>query len=162
MPVTFADTLRVRDTCVCRYAQRLARLLARHFDHAFRPLELTNQQFSLLMSLNRPSPPTMAQVADDLLLDHSTLTAALKPLVRRALVCSVRDGGDARVRRMSLTATGGRLLARALPRWERAQAEAEGLLPAHAAPAIREIGRALAAPALARNKIASPRPGAAS
>jgi hypothetical protein len=40
----------------------------------------------LLMSLNRPQAPTMNAVAGLLAMDRTTLTAALKPLARRALV----------------------------------------------------------------------------
>ena len=83
---TYATTLFVRDHCVCLHLQRAARSLARRFDEAFRPLELTNGQFSILMSLNRPEPPPMGPVADLLAMDRTTLTAALKPLERRGLV----------------------------------------------------------------------------
>jgi len=48
----------VRDTCLCLHLQRAARAVARRFDEALRPLGLTSGQFSLLMSLNRPEPPT--------------------------------------------------------------------------------------------------------
>jgi hypothetical protein len=49
----YETTLLVRDCCLCLHVQRAARALARRFDDAFRPLDLTNGQFSLLMSLNR-------------------------------------------------------------------------------------------------------------
>ena len=42
-----------------------------------RPLDLTNGQFSLLMSLNRPQPAPMKSVASLLAMDRTTLTAAL-------------------------------------------------------------------------------------
>ena len=35
-------TLEVRDACLCLHVQRAARALARRFDEAFRPLDLTN------------------------------------------------------------------------------------------------------------------------
>ena len=54
-------TLQVRDTCLCLHVQRAARAVARRFDEALRPLGLTNGQFSLLMSLNRPEPPRMKE-----------------------------------------------------------------------------------------------------
>jgi hypothetical protein len=38
--------------------------MGRHFDEAFRLLGLTHGQFSLLMSLNRPAPAGMKDVAD--------------------------------------------------------------------------------------------------
>ena len=84
--VPYQTTIKVRDTCLCLHIQRAARAVARRFDIALRPLGLTNGQFSLLMSLNRPKPPAMASVAALLAMDRTTLTANLKPLERRGLV----------------------------------------------------------------------------
>src|ERR1700678_4277561 len=114
----FETTLLVRDSCLCLHVQRAARALARRFDDAFRPLRLTNGQFSLMMALNRPEPPCMASVASLLAMDRTTLTAALKPLRRRALLNITADSTDRRARRMTLTPKGRRLLARAVPIWK--------------------------------------------
>jgi DNA-binding MarR family transcriptional regulator len=108
--------------------QRAARALARRFDEAFRPFDLTNGQFSLLMSLNRPEPPPMGPVADLLAMDRTTLTAALKPLERRALVRIAMDRNDRRSRIVILTAKGRELVARAVPVWESTHAEIEAQL----------------------------------
>jgi len=126
--IPYATTLLVRDMCLCLHVQRAARALARRFDDALRPLGLTNGQFSLLMSLNRPEPPGMAAVANLLAMDRTTLTAALKPLERRGLVKVAMDPADRRGRRLKLTAHGMKLLAEASPVWERTHAEVEGLL----------------------------------
>ena len=126
--VPFATTLLVRDTCLCLHAQRAARALARRFDEALRPLGLTNGQFSLLMSLNRPEPPGMGSVALLLAMDRTTLTAALKPLERRGLVEVGVDPKDKRSRLLTLTPAGLALLSSAVPIWERTHAEVEGLL----------------------------------
>ena len=77
---------RVGPRCLCLHAQRAARALARKFDDVFRPLGLTNGQFSLLMALNQAEPPPMGRIATFLAMDRTTLTAALKPLERRGLV----------------------------------------------------------------------------
>ena len=53
-------------------------------DDAFRPLGLTNGQFSLMMSLNSPEPANFGSVAAVLSMDRTTLTAALKPLLKTA------------------------------------------------------------------------------
>ena len=127
--VPHETTLLVRDCCLCLHVQRAARALARRFDEALRSLDLTNGQFSLLMSLNRPEPPAMANVASLLAMDRTTLTAALKPLERRGLVTVATDRGDRRSRLMALTPKGMTLLARAVPIWERTHQEIEGLLP---------------------------------
>jgi DNA-binding MarR family transcriptional regulator len=105
--------------------QRAARALARRFDEAFRPLGITNGQFSLLMSLNRPEPPPMAPVANLLAMDRTTLTAALKPLQRRGLVRVATDRNDRRNRTLILTAKGTELLARAVPIWQHTHTEVE-------------------------------------
>jgi DNA-binding MarR family transcriptional regulator len=116
-------TLHVRDTCLCLHVQRAARRLARCFDDALRPVDITNGQFSLLMSLNRPEPPAMGEVAGLLAMDRTTLTAMLKPLQRRGLVKVGVDPGDKRSRRPVLTAKGQALLAKAVPIWQRTHAE---------------------------------------
>src|SRR6266436_1502391 len=115
--VPHETTLLVRDCCLCLHVQRAARALARRFDEALRSLGLTNGQFSLLMSLNRPEPPAMAAVASLLAMDRTTLTAALKPLKRRGLVTTTTDSADRRSRLIALTPQGMRLLTRAVPIW---------------------------------------------
>jgi DNA-binding MarR family transcriptional regulator len=124
----FALTLHVRDHCLCMHARRAARALARRFDEALRPAGLTNGQFSLLMSLNRPEAPGMGDVASLLAMDRTTLTANLKPLERRGLLRTTVDEEDRRGRRLALTEAGRGALAAAMPLWRRAQAENEGLL----------------------------------
>lgn len=123
--VPYSTTLLVRDTCLCLHVQRAARALARHFDDVLRPLNLTNGQFSLLMSLNRPEPPSIGSVATLLAMDRTTLTAALKPLERRGLVKVAVDKEDRRSRRLSLTAAGRTKLAKAVPLWKASHAAME-------------------------------------
>ena len=130
----YNTTLFVRDTCLCLSAQRAARALARRFDDALRPLGLTNGQFSLLMSLNRPEPPTIGAVADLLAMDRTTLTAALKPLEKRRLVALTTDPGDRRSRRLVLTQDGLALLKQALPVWKATHAVLDEQLEEAGAP----------------------------
>src|SRR5215469_13636497 len=96
--VPFEATLQVRDNCLCLHAQRAARALARRFDEALRPIGITSGQFSLLMSLNRPQPPSIGSVAALLAMDRTTLTANLKPLERRGLIEIGVDPDDRRGR----------------------------------------------------------------
>jgi len=125
----YESTLLVRDRCLCLHAQRAARVLARRFDEELRPFGLTNGQFSLLVSLNRPEPPPMGPVAALLAMDRTTLTAALKPLERRGLVKVSRDPSDRRSRILILTDEGRESLARAFPVWEAAHDELEKQVP---------------------------------
>jgi DNA-binding MarR family transcriptional regulator len=143
LPVPFETTLHVRDSCLCLHTRRAARALARRFDQALRPVGLTNEQFSLLMSLNRPEPATMGEVAALLGADRTTLTAALKPLVRRDLAEIGTDAEDNRIRRVALTAEGRAHLAAALPIWTSThgavEAELEGVDPARLRRDLRSL-----------------------
>jgi DNA-binding MarR family transcriptional regulator len=141
--IPYQTTLLVRDCCLCLHVQRAARVLARRFDEALRPFDLTNGQFSLMMSLNRPEPAPMAAVASLLAVDRTTLTAALKPLERRGLVKVTSDPRDRRSRLMVLTAQGMRLLASAVPVWQRTHEEVETLLPEGDPDRLRKNLRAL-------------------
>lgn len=136
-------TLHVRDHCLCLAAQRAARALARRFDAAFRPLGLTNGQFSMMMALNRPDPPSIGSLATFLAMDRSTLTANLKPLEKRGLVKVEIDTADRRSRRLTLTNSGRKLLRQAVPIWARAHADVDQGLGADAA-GLREGLRRLA------------------
>jgi DNA-binding MarR family transcriptional regulator len=134
---SYATTLKVRDTCLCLHVQRAARALARRFDAALRPAGLTNGQFSLLMALNRPQPPTIGSVAALLAMDRTTLTAILKPLARRALLAVLPDPNDRRNRRLVLTDAGRAALRAALPFWTAEHAALDRLLGAGASDRLR-------------------------
>jgi DNA-binding MarR family transcriptional regulator len=127
--VPYEATGMVRDRCLCLHVQRAARRLARIFDDALRPFDLTNGQFSLLMGLNRPKPVSIAPVASLLAMDRTTVTAALKPLERRGLVEISADPEDRRSRLLALTPAGHRLLLKALPVWKQAHDHLDTLLP---------------------------------
>jgi DNA-binding MarR family transcriptional regulator len=163
-PVSRETAPHVRDTCLCLHVQRAARALARHFDEAFRPLGLTNGQFSLLMSLGRASPPGMGEVAALLAMDRTTLTAALKPLERRGLVKIRPHPDDRRGRVLILTQAGQELLSRALPIWKQTHEEVDRLLPEPgrdrlraALKALLEVGRGASNPEMSAARAAMDR-----
>ena len=142
--VPFETTLEVRDCCLCLHTQRAARTLARRFDETLRPVGLTNQQFSLLMALNQPEPPSMAPVARLLAMDRTTLTAALKPLEKRGLIGVEASPTDRRSRRLRLTEAGHVVLLDALPIWRQTNASIEATLPKAGLEALKALLLALA------------------
>ena len=76
----------IAETCLCYQTQRAARALARRFDAAFRPVGVTNGQFSLMAALSGAEHWRMKDLAAFLAMDRTTLTAAVKALDRNALV----------------------------------------------------------------------------
>ncbi len=141
--LTLEITQTARGGCICLDLQRAARAVARRFDAAFRRLDLTNGQFSLLMSLNYRGPGNMSGVAALLAMDRTTLTAALKPLERRGLIDVSVDPADRRSRRLALTPRGKQLLAAAMPIWEREHGTIDRLVPTPGPEHLRAILRAL-------------------
>jgi len=128
-PLAREIVLQVAETCLCLHTQRAARALARLFDKALRPFGLSNGQFSLLMALNRPEPPSIGMLAPFLAMDRTSLTAALKPLERRGLVQIKPDMQDRRSRLVQITAEGVALLEAALPTWRETHARLDAALP---------------------------------
>jgi DNA-binding MarR family transcriptional regulator len=139
-------THEVRDRCLCLHLQRAARAVARRFDEALRPVGISNGQYSLLISLNRPEPPRITDLAPFLAMDRTTLTANLKPLERRGLVEVMPDIKDRRSRRLRLTEAGRDLLVLAVPIWRATHDAVDAELPDTDVAALRRDLRALAAP----------------
>lgn len=144
--IPYETTLHVRDACLCLHTQRAARVLARRFDAALRPAGLTNEQFSLLMALNRPQPPQIGELAALLGADRTTLTAALKPLVRQNLAVVQPDPEDGRVRRAALTPEGHARLTATLPFWTETHATIEAELADADPVRLRRDLKSLSAP----------------
>jgi DNA-binding MarR family transcriptional regulator len=136
-------TPQLRGSCLCLHLQRAARAVARTFDQAFRPLDLTNGQFSLMMSLNSLDAPSIGYVSILLAMDRTTLTANLKPQERRGLVRVRVDDVDRRTRRLILTPAGRALLSAAMPIWRETHAAVEGLVGMSDSDRLRADLRAL-------------------
>lgn len=149
-PLSSEVVRHVATSCLCLHTQRAARALARLFDDALRPLGLTNGQFSLLMALNRPEPPTIGALAPFLAMDRTSLTAALKPLQRRGLVDVAPGEADRRSRVVAITPGGITLLRDALPIWRETHAGLDACLGEEASDRLRSGLRDLVAGAARR------------
>jgi DNA-binding MarR family transcriptional regulator len=76
-------------------------------------------------------------------MDRTTLTAALKPLERRALVSVAVDPHDRRGRQLTLTPQGRDVLAAAVPIWQREHAAVDRIVGAPDIDRLRAGLRAL-------------------
>ena len=134
----FALTHQVRDNCLCLHVQRAARALARRFDEALRPVGLTQGQFSLLMSLNRPNAADHRRRFDFAGARSHDAHCEFEATERRGLVKVKVDAEDRRSRRLLLTAAGRAVLVAAAPIWKRAHAQTERLLRSTNADSVRK------------------------
>lgn len=117
----------VRLSCGCANLRRASRVITRLYDAALRPGGLGVAQFTLLQALKTAPGMSQKQLASLLEIDSTTLTRTLEPL-RRAGWLRSTAGDDRREIHLGLTAEGKRAYRRALPYWDRAQAEFAGAL----------------------------------
>ena len=108
--------------CFCLAARKRARQLTRRYEEALRPFGLRATQFSVLAALAQTGPVPMSKLAEILGLERTTLTRITGVMERDGRV-SVVPGSDERVRILNITAKGKRVLAAALPAWQRVQKE---------------------------------------
>ncbi len=123
--------------CTCFSLRKAARAVTQMYDEFLRPSGLRATQFSLLMLIRGLGPIRITDLAEEAVMDRTTLKRNIELLEREGLV-RIQPGSDARVREVSLTAAAAERLAEALPLWHRAQAHV-----------TRELGRGRAARLLA-------------
>ena len=111
--------------CVMLRVRMTARAVTRHYEAWLGPSGLTGAQFSLLASLKSDPGLTATDLAERLAIDRTTLVRNLEVLERDGLLTSAKDG---RARRKTLSKTGEKALAKALPLWRKAQDELVGKL----------------------------------
>ena len=115
--------------CTCTKLRRAARALTRLYDTALEPFGLTAAQFSLLRVSQRLGSVHISAFAEATGLERSTLGRNLRPLVASGWL-SLSSGEDQRTQMVSLTASGKRLIAKALPAWQKVQSDVEKRLGA--------------------------------
>ena len=115
----FART--VSRDCACASLRRAARVVTRLYDDALKPTGLKATQFGLLSNLMALGSSTLTQLADAMVVDHTTLTRNLDVLEARGLVVT-EEGEDRRERQLRLSEKGIASLSEAYPLWQAAQA----------------------------------------
>jgi DNA-binding MarR family transcriptional regulator len=121
---TFDD---MAHTCLALRLRLLNRVVTNLYDDALRPLNLKVSQLNLLVVTAKFGLAQPAIVCEFLQLDTSTLSRNVERLRARGWLKAVK-GKDARALPFRLTARGRKLLARAIPAWERAQRQAAEVL----------------------------------
>ena len=105
------------------------RVVSQSYDAALKPAGLKATQFTLLAVIAGRGPMPMTRLAEILVMDRTTLTRNLKPLVAKGWAEIGRER-DERVRLISATEAGKAVVAEAAPLWRQAQARVEHRLGA--------------------------------
>lgn len=114
-----AAALEEAANCACLNLRKAARAVTQMYDEILKPSGLKVTQFSVLAVVAAKGPASMTVLSRALVMDRTTLTRNLKPLLDRKLV-KAGKGSDRRQRPIAITRKGGETLARALPFWRQA------------------------------------------
>jgi DNA-binding MarR family transcriptional regulator len=128
------------DECLCFRARRVSRALTRLYDEALRPLGIQATQLTVLnaIAMVGGDGAPMGRLADILVMDPTTLSRNLRPLVHAGLVRIARAPDDRRVRLVRLTPRGERRIQEALPLWTLAHERVVTALGPEAASELRD------------------------
>lgn len=112
--------------CTCFRVRKLNRLLSQRYDRHLAAAGLNVNQYSILRRLGDRAR-TIGDLARELGMDRTTLSRDLKPMAAAGWIEAVR-GEDARQRPVRVTATGRRVVGKAVPLWHEAQQHLDALL----------------------------------
>jgi DNA-binding MarR family transcriptional regulator len=113
--------MRVRAMCACNQLRRATRGITQLYEAEMAASGVKVTQLPILVGLRSEGDLSVTRLAGALSLDRTTLTRNLGVLEKRGLISMTEDLDDARVRMVSLTSEGERVLSGALARWEGVQ-----------------------------------------
>jgi len=116
-------------TCACFNFRKASRSITQLFDQILAPSGLRSTQLVILITAELLGPSSIARLARELVMDRSTLTRNLKPLLALDLLQFARpDNG--KHKSVEVTDAGRRALVAAMPAWRQAQTHLVGRLGA--------------------------------
>jgi DNA-binding MarR family transcriptional regulator len=108
------------EICLAHSIRRADRVVNQLYNEHLAPVGLKITQFSILRTLHFLGSTTAHQVQEILVMDQTTISRALKPLIRDGYI-SVAEGSNKREKALSLSKEGRALYKQALGPWKEAQ-----------------------------------------
>lgn len=124
------------DLCHCLAARRAARYVSRIFDSHLSGVGISISQFSILALVEERPGIAVADLAELMVMERTTLVRALRPLREAGWLTSVAEGPKAALA-FTLSTAGKAKLSEAEPCWRAAQAEFEAGVGRKQAVALR-------------------------
>ncbi|MBI2825468.1 MAG: winged helix-turn-helix transcriptional regulator [Planctomycetia bacterium] len=106
--------------CACFNFRKATRAVTQHFDDLLASTGLRSTQLVILLAVAVYESRGMAALARAMVMDRSTLTRNLRPLIKQGFL-QLKFGKDRRTRLVELTPNGRKVLGAAVPVWEAAQ-----------------------------------------
>ena len=115
------DNLPRVEECTCLAVRQAARRITQYYDQHLAPVGLRTTQFSILAKLKQLGPMTINALADELVMDRTTLGRNMLPLEREGLISVAPGRTDRRSKELRLTDAGIERLQAAREDWRHAQ-----------------------------------------
>jgi DNA-binding MarR family transcriptional regulator len=106
--------------CTCFAVRRAARALTQMYDAALAPAGIRSTQYAILAAIGGRTDISVHDLANDMVMDRTTMGRNLRLLERDGLVVINVAGADRRRRDIALTRKGKTLLEGAYPLWKHA------------------------------------------
>jgi DNA-binding MarR family transcriptional regulator len=117
------DKLPPLEECTCLAVRQAARHVTQFYDQHLAPVGLRTTQFSILARLRRRGPMTINTLADDMVMDRTTVGRNILPLEREGLLSIELGRRDRRSKELRLTDAGLERLRAGYEGWKQAQRE---------------------------------------
>ena len=130
--------------CNCFALRSAARHVSQFYDQFLAPVGLRGTQFSILAKLKRLGPMTINALAENMVMDRTTLGRNVLPLERDGLISIAPSPTDRRAKELRLTKAGEKRLQQARAAWSQAQERFETSFGIKRAAELRAMLRAVA------------------
>lgn len=137
-------TLRLED-CTCLAVRQAARHVTQFYDRRLAASGLRTTQFSMLAKLRSKGPMTINALAEDMVMDRTTLGRNILPLERDGLIVIAPGLKDRRSKEIRLTDAGLERLRAAREGWKAAQTEFASAFGEERAAGLRALLREVTA-----------------
>jgi DNA-binding MarR family transcriptional regulator len=104
--VVTSDALPRLEECTCLAVRQAARHISQFYDQRLAAAGLRTTQYSILGKLRRLGPMTINALADELVMDRTTLGRNILPLEREGLISVAPGRADRRSKELRLTEVG--------------------------------------------------------
>ena len=103
-------------SCKCFKMRKASRVVTQFYDKKLKPAGIRITQFTILSFIATNDKRTLVSLAEDLLMDRTTLTRGLNILIKDGLI-DQKKSKDSRKKIMILTQKGSETLDKAIPLW---------------------------------------------
>src|SRR5262245_34567225 len=111
--------------CNCFAVRSAARHITQFYDQCLAPIGLRATQLGILERLKRLGPVSINTLAEDMVVDRTTLGRNILPLHRDGLIKIEASASDRRAKELHLTAAGEKRLQAGRKKWSEAQTKFE-------------------------------------